>query len=141
MIFSINIEGEFESIFMEISCNDFSSIFGEIYRVPNTSEITSLKHYETILSKFQHIKKDIVLGTDQNFDYLKYKNHTNSAELMNIFFNAVFLPTITKPTRITHTTATLIDNIYIKTSKPIKIASFLRYSHIFGDDRTSFNDV
>ena len=35
----------------------------------------------------------------------------------------VFLPTITKPTRITHTTATLIDNIYIKTSKLIKIAS------------------
>ena len=42
---------------------------------------------------------------------------------MNISFNAGFLPTITKPTRITHTTATLIDYIYIKTSKPIKIAS------------------
>ena len=30
---------------------------------------------------------------------------------------------ITKPTRITHSTATLIDNIYIKTSKEIKLAS------------------
>jgi hypothetical protein len=120
---SINIDGEFESIFVEVNSNNASCIFGEIYRVPNTSEITSLARYETVVNKLQCGKKDGILGTDQHFDYLKYKNHINSAELMNIFLNAGFLPTITKPTRITHTTATLIDNIYIKTSKHIQISS------------------
>ena len=62
-----------------------------------------------------------MLGTDQNFVYLKYKNQTHISELMDLFLNAGFLPTITKPTRITHSTATLIDNISIKTGKEIKL--------------------
>ena len=49
---------------------------------------------------------------------------------MDLFLSAGFLPTITKPTRITHCTATLIDNIYIKTSKQIKLASGIILSNI-----------
>lgn len=120
---SINIDGIFESIFVEVHSKNINCIFGEIYRVPNTSETSSINYYETILNKLQHSKTDVVLGTDQNFDYLKYKSQKNITELMNIFLNTGFLPTITKPTRITHSTATLIDNIYIKTSKQINIAS------------------
>ncbi len=127
---SVNIDGKFESIFVEAHSNTVNCIFGEIYRVPNTSEILSISYYETILNKLQHIKKDIVLGTDQNFDYLKYKSQTHTAELMDLFLNAGFLPTITKPTRITHSTATLIDNIYIKTSKEIKLASGIILNNI-----------
>jgi len=63
--------------------------FDEIYRVPNTSQILSISYYEAILNQLQHIKKDIVLGTDQNFDYLiKYKNQVHSSELMDLFLNA-----------------------------------------------------
>ena len=63
------------------------------------------------------------MGTDQNFDNLKYKNQAHISELMDLFLNAGFLHTIKKPTRITHSMATLIDNTYIKTSKEIKLAS------------------
>jgi len=76
-----------------------------------------------ILNKLQHIQKDIVLGTDQKFDYLKYKIQAHVSELMDLFLNADFLPIIAKPTRITHSTATHIDNVHIKTSKEIKLAS------------------
>ena len=127
---SVNIDGKFESIFVEAHSKTVNCIFGEIYRVPNTSEILSISYYETILNKLQHIQKDIVLGTDQNFDYLKYKNQAHVSELMDLFLNAGFLPTITKPTRITHSTATLIDNIYIKTSKEIKLASGIILNNI-----------
>ena len=100
---SVNIDGKFESIFVEAHSKTVNCIFGEIYRVPNTSEILSISYYEMILNKLQDIKNDIVLGTDQNFDYLiKYKNQVHSSELMDLFLNAGFLPTITKPTRMMH---------------------------------------
>ena len=111
---SVNIDGKFESIFIEAHSKTVNCIFGEIYRVPNTGEIISISYYETSLNKLQHIQKDIVLRTNHNFDI---------SELMDIFLNAGLLPTITKPTRKTHSTATLINNIYIKTSKEIKLAS------------------
>ncbi len=38
---AINIPGTFESIFVEITSNNFNGIIGEIYCVPNTSEINS----------------------------------------------------------------------------------------------------
>ena len=44
-----------------------------------------------------------IIGTDQNFDYIK---------LIKLIINGL-VPTITKPTCITHNSETLIDNIYI----------------------------
>ena len=57
---------------------------------------------------------DTIIGTDQNFDYLKLGSNKNTDDLLDTFFSVGMLPTINKPTRITHTSATLIDNIYIK---------------------------
>ena len=59
-------------------------------------------------------KLDVVFGTDQNMDLLKLDSHKPTSELFDTFFNNGILPTITRPTRITHTSATLTDNIYIK---------------------------
>ncbi len=59
-----------------------------------------------------------ILGTDQNFDLLKVNQHRSTAELLSHTFSSGPLPTITKPTRITHSSAALIDNLYI-TSKNI----------------------
>ena len=84
---SVNIDGKFESIFVEAHSKTVNCIFDEIYRVPNTSEILSISYNETILNELQHIQKDNVLGTDQNFDYLKYKNQANVSELMDLFLN------------------------------------------------------
>ena len=35
-------------------------------------------------------------------------------KILETYFSAGFIPTITRPTRITHDSATLIDNIYVK---------------------------
>jgi hypothetical protein len=45
---SVNIDGKFESIFVEAHSKTVNCIFGEIYRVLNTSEILSISYYETI---------------------------------------------------------------------------------------------
>ena len=105
--------GIFESIFIEVQLNNFNALIGEIYRVLNTNETNTKNMYESIHTKLQNYKKNIVLGTDQNFDYIKIDQHKNTEDLLNLVLTYGLVPTITKPTRIAHTTATLIDNIYI----------------------------
>ena len=109
----INIDGEFESIFLETNSNKTKTIVGEIYRIPNTNELDSIRHFETILNKLANINCNIIIGTDQNFDYLKINRHTNTNVLLDSFLSAGFIPTINIPTRIVHTSSTLIDNIYV----------------------------
>ena len=55
-----------------------------------------------------------IIATDQNIDLLKIETNKSSSDLFDILFTNGILPTIIRPTRITHTSATLIDNIYIK---------------------------
>ena len=65
-----------------------------------------------LISKVNCLKIDTLLATDQNFDLLKIDKHKNTSHLFNLFTSSGFIPTITRPTRITHTSCTLIDNIY-----------------------------
>lgn len=116
-------EGTFESIFIEITNENKSTIVGEIYRTPSSNEQQSLVNYEAILTKLVNINKDCIIGTDQNFDYLRVNKHKKTQELLNIFFDNKMVPTIIKPTRITSKTATLIDNLYLKCERPLKIQS------------------
>lgn len=109
-------EGIFESIFIEITNIGKQYIIGEIYRPPNTNEQIALDNYEMTLNKINQTNLESIIGTDQNFDYLNIDQHKNTQELLNTYFNSNFIPTIIKPTRITHSTATLIDNLYIKTN-------------------------
>lgn len=119
----INIPGTFESIFIEIQNAKFKAIVGEIYRIPNTNEIISIDRYETIIKQLQDYKNTIIIGTDQNFDYIKIDQHKNIEDLLNVFLTNGLVPTITKPTRITHTSATLIDNIYVSIKNKNKLKS------------------
>ena len=53
-----------------------------------------------------------VIGTYQNVDYKRVHKNQISSDLLNFFFTAGVSPTIKHPTRITHTSCTIIDNIY-----------------------------
>ena len=45
---------------------------GEIYRIPNTAGQLSIKRYEdTITDIINHKSHDILIGSDQNFDYIE----------------------------------------------------------------------
>ena len=110
---SIFDEGVFESYFVEITAESRNIIVGEVYRIPNTNQESFLDRYQSIIEKIKLEKKDIIIGTDQNLDYLKIQQHSNTAEFLNLNLSAGLLPTMTKPTRIVHDKATLIDNIYI----------------------------
>ena len=85
-----------------------------MYRVPNSNAKISMESYLNIINKLKSIKANIILGTDQNFDFLKYNKDKNTKDLLEGFMGGDFIPAITKPTRTTHLSATLLDNLYLK---------------------------
>ena len=71
-----------------------------MYRVPNSSFPGSITNYELITNELQNENKEIIIGTDQNADYLN-THCAYSKHLLESFFAAGLVPTITRPTRIT----------------------------------------
>ncbi len=109
----IHCDSEFESLIIEATFSNSNVIVAELYRVPNTSESLSLDRFDQVVSNLSLTNKSVILATDQNFDYLKVEQHQHTSDLLNNFFAAGMFPTITQATRITPTTSTLIDNIYV----------------------------
>ena len=110
-----NMQNEFESIFVEISTTRMGKILvGEIYRAPNTNLGNAIDRYLDVIKKCSRGNPHVVIGTDQNVDLLKLTNHGRTWDFLNVFTSNGFAPCISKPTRITRNTATLIDNLYVK---------------------------
>ena len=110
---SINIENEFETIFIETKFNNKTYLIGEIYRTPNSNVRTSINRYEYVINKCQDLTDNLIIGTDQNMDFLKIKENLQYGNLLTNFISDGLLPTINLPTRITPISSTLIDNIYV----------------------------
>ncbi len=120
---AINKECIYESIFIETLNENKRFIVGEIYRPPDTNQSEAIQNYEDTLIKINATKLQSIIGSDQNFDYLKINDNKITQELLDVFFSNGHIPTIIKPTRITHTSATLIDNLYINANKNTKSIS------------------
>ncbi|KAK2156748.1 hypothetical protein LSH36_206g04048, partial [Paralvinella palmiformis] len=89
---------------------------------PNVNSQEFIFKYDSLLSRINDENADLIIGTDQNLNYLNI--HTNNAtDLLNKFLSVGVVPTISQPTRITHTSATLIDNLYIRINKLFKTLS------------------
>ena len=59
------------------------------------------------------IEREIILCMDHNLEILKCHLHEPTKQFHDRLFELGLFPTITRPTRITQTTATLIDNIFV----------------------------
>ena len=116
----------FESCFIKIEGKFKRNVLvGSIYRVPNTNEKHFINTYREMAIKLKSEGKEIIIGTDQNMDYLKvYTNH-NTLDLLDTNLDLKLFPTILRPTRITNTTATLIDNIYLSEQLTTKYLSII----------------
>ncbi len=99
-------------------------------RVPGTNEELSVQRYETITQKLSSYHGDVMIGSDLNFNYLNVENHRKTCELLDMFISSGFVPTITLPTRITHHSSTLIDNIHVKLIQPDELLSGIIISDI-----------
>ena len=110
------VERESEHLFIEIASKCGKKIIvGSSYRAPNTNPAKFISHLENVISTTRtgKIKREIVLCMDHNLDLLKCHLHEPTKQFHDSLFELGLFPTITRPTRITQTTATLIDNIFV----------------------------
>ena len=119
---SVFIPHVIESVFFEIQINERKTIIvGVVYR-PNTQpradiDIFMPKIIET-QSKIKEENKVSYLMGDFNIDLLKVNIHAKTNEFVNDVISQGFLPKITRPTRITPHSATLIDHINSNENRP-----------------------
>ena len=101
-----------ENCFIEVRGRKCNLIIGSIYCPPNTNEKIFLNVFDHLCKTLSKEKgKELILGLDQNLDLLKHDHHTATQNFLEILYGTNLLPCITRPTRITHSSATLIDNI------------------------------
>ena len=83
-----------------------------MYRQPHENIQNFIEELEVILEQVSSENKICYLLGDFNIDLLKFETHSQILELLNLLYSFTFRPLVDKPTRITSTTATLIDNIF-----------------------------
>ena len=126
---------ELETIFIEVkkgqAGNHKDMLIGVIYRPPGTDLNIARNKLEHILDKIKVDKKLVYLLGDYNANIINYDKHTPTQELLDLFYSYLLLPFITKPTRVTTKSATLIDNIFCNDISNISnIFSGILYSDV-----------
>ena len=110
----------FESITLKIPDFPFKSskknlIVLTLYRQPGQENLNKfLEILEKWLEKYDKRSNEIIITGDFNLDLLKYETHSSTSEYLDLMITHELLPVITKPTRIKHSSATLIDHFFCK---------------------------
>ena len=112
-IFTTNFRHLWEGLFIEIQLQNTGNItIGNIYRPPRNYIETCNAFINDFSETLGRFDCQVILCGDYNMDLLKiHSNH-----IINHFFETLctlnILPKITRPTRITSRSSTLIDNIF-----------------------------
>lgn len=105
-------DGLFEIVTVEIEMKRSKNIIIICaYRAPGACiDITK----DPLIHMFDRIvgRKKVFLCGDFNVDLLNPQGHKGTSELIYVMHSLGLIPTITKPSRVTAYSATLIDNIY-----------------------------
>ena len=83
------------------------------YRPPGQNPSKFVNEYEQLITHMSDTGMPVVIGLDHNLDLLKHKNHSPTMRFIEKNLDLNMVPCITKLTRITKTSATLIDNIFV----------------------------
>ena len=118
--FSISIDCIFETIFIKISLsNNTKTIIGNIYR-PGTAHPTrtQTQQFECFFENFSNVLSSLVdtrltyyLVGNFYLDLLKFSANQIISDYLDLLFSNGSLQIVTKPTRCTDNSATLIDHI------------------------------
>ena len=106
---------EMESLFIEIDSKVFQTasniIIGIVYRMPDSSIDIFNDRVADIFNVIDKENKLFYMLGDLNIDFLKCYEHRLTSSFIDILYSNNAFPLITKPTRVTQNTATLIDHI------------------------------
>ena len=109
-------DNDIESVFIEVNKDKLHSekniIIGVLYRPPGNDIRTFNEKLESILQKIRRENKVSYILGDFNINLLNNDYHQPTGEFFDLMSSNSFLPWITRPTRVTANSATLIDNIF-----------------------------
>ena len=110
-----SVLAESECITVDVNLrNGGHCIISSMYRPPNSDIPTFLASYNSLVCAIKKERpKGIIIGLDHNLDFLKSDKHSTTNDFIQNNLDFGLIPTITRPTRITKNTATLIDNIFV----------------------------
>ena len=95
-----------------------------VYRQPGNEDLDRfLESLQGWLNKYDKRSNEILITGDMNLDLLKYQSHAPTSDYMDIMMSHSLLPMITRPTRIKHTSASLIDHLFF--GSEVKITGIL----------------
>ena len=119
-----------EHVVVELKTDKRNILLVSGYRPPNTNVRKFLREYKELLQTLCKQKDhELIIGLDHNLDLLQSHQHSQTNEFLELNLKKNLLPSISKPTRITNKTATLIDNIMLSTKLQYQMES-----HIIIDD-------
>ena len=103
-----------ENSIFELETKNRNIILCSLYRAPNTGDKIFLQDYIKLTDQLnKEQRKNCIIGLDHNLDFLKADLHKNTMKFIESTLDSNLIPVITKPTRITKSSATLIDNIFL----------------------------
>ena len=105
-----------ESVFIEIQIDTVQCIkdviIGIIYRPPGTDLCEFNVMIGELLENIKAEDKFCYLMGYYNINFLNYESHDQTATFIDMLYSYTFVPLINRPTRVTSSSATLIDNIF-----------------------------
>jgi len=102
-----------ESLWIEIVRQKQKNIvIGCIYRHPNYDTTQFYEIVKNQLSDLNDKRKEVFITGDININFMNYNTDNNTSDYLDMLLSTGFIPLITKSTRITQHTSTLIDHIY-----------------------------
>ena len=102
-----------EAVFAKVVLPNKLLIVSSIYRPPNTNFHDFRAYIENNISSINRCETDLIICGDFNLDLLKINENNNDAcTFYNDMNTLALVPTICKPTRLTDSSSTLIDNIF-----------------------------
>ena len=107
---------ELELLCIEIDKSCFDSVSNIliilVYRIPDSNLDLFQQHLTPYLETVVKEKKLCYLLGDLNIDLLKHEIHSPTSNFLDLMYGNNMLPLITKPTRVTSTSCTLIDHMF-----------------------------
>ena len=106
------VEGVFESVFVEVvrEKGRRNEVVGVVYRPPGSDLECFSREINRIMARLGGV--DSYIMGDFNIDLLSNRQVASGPDTAGEFMSGGFYPLISLPSRITDTTATLIDNIW-----------------------------
>ena len=111
-------EDNFESVTVEMTFKGVRFLVSEIYRPPNSNDLKFMENLDVVLSLGRKFKFSYVCG-DFNYDLIKTHLHKQTEHFQSTMLDSGFAPYILKPTRVTHVSNSLIDNIFVRSNNSL----------------------